>query len=234
MSNASSQIMQLAAAGSDMMASSTQQMGRIDDIVRAAVSKVAGLDAQSQEISQLVGVIKAISEQTNLLALNASIEAARAGEHGKGFAVVANEVGKLAEQVGASVTDITRIVESIQGETSIVAESLQEGYKEVAQGSNQIHETGKTFTEIQAALEQMSSRIGTISDNLLEITKDSEQMSSSIEEIAAISEESAAGVEQTTATSQQSASSMEEIASGSNDLRDLAEKLDQLVNRFSI
>jgi len=233
-SNASDHIMKLAAAGSEMMTSSTKQMDRIDAIVRDAVSKVAGLDEQSQEISQLVGVIKAISEQTNLLALNASIEAARAGEHGKGFAVVANEVGKLAEQVGESVTNITQIVNTIQGETAIVASSLQDGYKEVAEGSNQIQSTGETFGEIRNALVDMANRIGVISKNLAHATEDSEKMNGSIQEIAAVSEESAAGVEQTSATAQQSASSMEEITENSIELANLSEQLNTLVNRFKI
>src|SRR5690606_30819113 len=104
-----------------------------DQIVQDAVRKVEGLDEQTQQISKLVSVIQDVAEQTNLLALNASIEAARAGEHGRGFAVVADEVRKLAEQVSASIADITGIVTNIQSESNTVSKSLQEGYKEVEQ-----------------------------------------------------------------------------------------------------
>nr|WP_139184427.1 methyl-accepting chemotaxis protein [Sediminibacillus albus] len=64
------------------------------------------------------------------------MEAARAGEHGKGFAVVADEVRKLAEQVSASVSEITGIVGKVQSESNGVAESLTKGYNQVEEEQN--------------------------------------------------------------------------------------------------
>ncbi|SDK00032.1 methyl-accepting chemotaxis protein [Sediminibacillus albus] len=220
--------------GSRLMDSSIEQMTKIDAIVQDAVKKVQGLDTQSQEISKLVSVIKDIAEQTNLLALNAAIEAARAGEHGKGFAVVADEVRKLAEQVGVSVTDITGIVGSIQTESGIVAESLQGGYKEVEQGTHQIKTTGETFKNINNSVSEMAFNVQTVSENLASIAANSQEMNASIEEIASISEEAAAGVEQTSASSQQTSSSMEEVADSSEELSKLAEELNGLVRQFKL
>ena len=232
--SASDHIVEMTAEGSGLMEQSTKQMDKIDAIVREAVAKVEGLDSQSQEISKLVSVIKAIAEQTNLLALNAAIEAARAGEQGKGFAVVADEVRKLAEQVAVSVTDITDIVAAIQQESQAVTFSLQDGYREVEQGTKQVRATGATFVGIDQALHEMSGHIGQISGNLEEITASSRQMNHSIEEIAAVSEESAAGVEETSATAQQSLSAMEEIANSSVSLADLSEQLNSLVKQFKL
>lgn len=118
--------------GSQLMDSSTSQMGKIDQIVQDSVYKVQNLNVQSQEISKLIVVVIEIGDQTNLLALNAAIEAARAGEHGKGFAVVADEVRKLAEQTATSVTEITGIVNNMQKEVQLFTGSLQGGYKEVS------------------------------------------------------------------------------------------------------
>ncbi|MFZ3577032.1 methyl-accepting chemotaxis protein [Virgibacillus sp. DJP39] len=230
----SNEVLNLTSEGTRLMESSTQQMTKIDQIVQDAVQKVQGLDSQSKEISKLVSVIKDIADQTNLLALNAAIEAARAGEHGKGFAVVANEVRKLAEQVSISVADITGIVSGIQNETSIVTNSLNQGYSEVEQGTNQIRTTGETFKGISTAVTDMVQNIKTISDNLSTIASNSQEMNKSIEEIAAISEESAAGVEQTSASSQQTSSSMEEVSDSSDQLAKLAEKLNGLVRQFKL
>lgn len=231
---ASHQVLEMTNEGTRAMEQSSEQMTMIDQIVQDAVEKVEGLDAHSKEISELVLVIQDIAEQTNLLALNAAIEAARAGEHGQGFAVVADEVRKLAEEVSMSVTDITDIVDRIQGESSTVTHSLRDGYHEVAEGTIQIQTTHETFQQISAAVEEMVNHINVVSRNLEDITSNTQEMGSSIEEIAAISEESAAGIEQTSAQSQQASSAMQEVAGSSRHLTKLAEELDGFVRRFKV
>ncbi|RUL51801.1 methyl-accepting chemotaxis protein [Lysinibacillus antri] len=228
------EVLMMTNSGSELMESSTNQMVTIDQIVRESVHKVNSLNTQAQEISKLVVVIKDIADQTNLLSLNAAIEAARAGEHGKGFAVVAEEVRKLAEQVGSSVTDITNIVANIQNEFNEVTSSLQIGYKEVEEGTNQIQLTQKTFVNISASVNGMVDNIHSIVSNLSTIASSSQEMNGFIQEIAAISEQSAAGVEQTTAASQQTNSSMEEIAGSADQLAKLAENLNGIVGRFKL
>lgn len=227
-------VLEMTTKGSQLMYSSTEQMTKIDHIVKDAVEKMQSLDNQSQEISKLVLVIKDVADQTNLLALNAAIEAARAGEHGKGFAVVADEVRKLAEQVGLSVNDITGIVTNIQSESSVVANSLKDGYSEVEQGTAQIETTSETFNEISSAVTEMVQSITAVSENLSEIAANSQEMNGSIEEIASVSEEAAAGVEQTAASAQQASGSMEEVAGSSEHLAKLAEQLNELVGKFKL
>ena len=82
---------------------------------------------QSNQIGQIVDVIKGIADQTNLLALNAAIEAARAGEQGRGFAVVAEEVRKLAEQSSTSAAQIATLIGNIQRETERAVGVMEKG-----------------------------------------------------------------------------------------------------------
>ncbi|WP_155592927.1 methyl-accepting chemotaxis protein [Lysinibacillus cavernae] len=230
----SAEVLELTNEGSQLMTSSNSQMVKIDSIVQNAVEKVKKLDAQAQEISKLVVVIKDIADQTNLLALNAAIEAARAGEHGKGFAVVADEVRKLAEQVAFSVNDITTIVTNIQQDFDVVTNSLEDGYQEVKEGTNQIKATSETFNTISYSINDVVESVKLISTNLSKVTEDGRKMNNSIQEIAAVAEESAAGVEQTTATTEQTSSSMEDMAGKSAQLSELALQLKTLIAQFKL
>ncbi|MDM5211200.1 methyl-accepting chemotaxis protein [Peribacillus sp. NJ4] len=233
-SQSSTEILSLSKEGTTLMRSSVQQMEIIDGIVKNAVEQVKGLDSQSQEISQLVLVIKDISNQTNLLALNAAIEAARAGEHGKGFAVVAAEVRKLAEEVTHSVGDITDIVSAIQTGSKTVVHSLEDGYTQVDEGTKQITLTGRTFETINHSVGNIGMKIQHITDELKYISTNSKKINQAIEDIAAVSEESAAGIEQVSASAQQSSSSMDEITNHASELASSAELLTEQVKKFKL
>lgn len=233
--NESSQnVLEMTKKGHELMNVSTEQMNKINSIMKFSVEKVKGLDEQTKQISSLVKVIREIADQTNLLALNAAIEAARAGEHGRGFAVVADEVRKLAEQVSHSVKDITEIVDSIQNESNSVAQGLLNGYSQVDEGAKQIKVTGQTFEDIYDAVTVMVERIQVISGNLETIASNTVEMNLSIDNIAAVSEQSAAGIEQTSASAQQTNSSMETISDHSELLSDLASRLNTMISRFKL
>ena len=230
----SHKVLDMTQAGSGLMNESTAQMTNLDQIVKESVQKVNDLQQQSHEISKLVYIIKDVADQTNLLALNAAIEAARAGEHGKGFSVVAEEVRKLAEQTANSVTEITNIVQAIQGGFQLVTKSLEGVFSGVAQGKTQLESTADTFNGISLSVTEMVQNISSISTNLYDMASTSNELNRAIKEIASAAEESSAGVEEISAATQQTSSSMEEVARSAINLGELAEELNALIKRFKL
>ena len=230
----SNQIVGQAKTGNDLMSQSNKQMSTINEVVQTAVSQMAHLNRQTDEISNLIDIINRIAKQTNLLALNASIEAARAGEQGRGFAVVADEVRELAEGVAQSVTEITSIVEEIQNNAGLVSNSLEAVSKDVEVGTGQIKETDQTLAEITASIEGLQHQNKQMANNLNDISKRSGEMTILIDEIASISEESAAGVEETSASVEEINSSMEEVSQQSEDLVQVTVGLEELINNVKL
>ncbi|WP_452444334.1 methyl-accepting chemotaxis protein [Oceanobacillus massiliensis] len=145
-------------------------MNRTLDNMQLSTTKVnddmSRLESMSTEIKEIVGMVKSIADQTNLLALNASIEAARAGEHGRGFAVVAEEVRKLAEQTGDSVTNVTNLVNQTNEQIFNSSSSLEKVQEFLTDVKEQMANTEVVFREINGTMEKTKTSNENIQDDL--------------------------------------------------------------------
>lgn len=232
--HSSNDILSLSTEGSQLMQASSNQIADLKSMMEDVVTKMSLLNMQATKISSFVSIIEEVANQTNLLALNASIEAARAGEHGKGFAIVAEEVRKLAEQVGQSVTEITAIVGAIQADSTNVSDSLQRGYTKVEAGVEQLSHTSATFNDIETAVANMTEAISLIITDLTQMNSESQEMNAALQEMTAINEETTASIEETTATIAESSASTQNVANAADELSTLSEQLNEIVKQYRI
>lgn len=188
--------------------------------VEKAADVIRALEADSENIGSVLDVIRDIAEQTNLLALNAAIEAARAGEHGRGFAVVADEVRTLASRTQSSTEEIQSMIENLQSGTANAVEVMEQGRSQAKNSVDQAQKAGE-------ALEYINTSIASIRDVNTQIATAAEQQS-------AVAGEIRHNVTTISEVAAQTASGARKVNSSSDEVSELAVKLEHVVAEFKV
>ena len=183
-----------------------QDAQRSSEVVADAVTAMGEIEASSDQISRIIGVIDEIAFQTNLLALNAGVEAARAGDAGRGFAVVASEVRALAQRSADAAKEIKTLISS--------------STQQVKNGVKLVGQTGEVLNDIVG-------RVSEIAELMNEISASAREQATTLGEVNS-------AVNQMDQTTQQNAAMVEESTAACHHLTTEAEKLMTLVSRFRV
>ena len=188
-----------------------------------------------EDIKSMSDTVASIAEQTNLLALNAAIEAARAGEQGKGFAVVAEEVRKLAEQSKEAVDGIQSTILKVQKAFKNMSDTGNEilvfMQKEVNPEFQNFKKVGDSYLRDSNFVNKMSEDIAAMSEELTATVDQVSQAVQGMSESSQKSSESAGLIKENIA---KTLKRMERISESADNQLQMAEKLNNLINKFKI
>ncbi len=204
--------------GQGVMNETVVELSKFANTFKNSADKIEGLGRKSDEIRNVVTLIREIAEQTNLLALNAAIEAARAGEQGRGFAVVADSVRQLAERTATATDDIGATVKGMQSEVKDSVEMMKRERETVGTVLVKVRDTQKSIQDIVTYVEKVADMVQRIAVATEEQSSTSDMVSHSMEDVAVIT--------------RQLSGSIREIKRASGDLSRLAAELNTMAGWF--
>lgn len=215
-----------------------QELQRMDretaEVTNQVIENVQCLEQKSISIVGFVDTINEIASSTNLLSLNASIEAARAGEAGRGFSVVAEEIRKLAVQSAEASTEIGRIIQGMQTETSTAVSNANQARTAVEGQEKALGETVEMFHEIQGRVSDMASYMEAIVGQMEKMDSMKTETLGNIQNISAAAQETESVSEEMEANAlhqMKVAAKMEEAATR---LDEEYKKMEKIIYKFKI
>jgi methyl-accepting chemotaxis protein len=206
----------------------------ISESVKKTKTSIEKFHNLSEEIGQIVDIIKAIASQTDLISLNAAIEAARAGEHGRGFAVVADEVKGLAEKSAESSDKIINMIKEIQTESKVLVAEMAANQSLVEDGVVSVQLVGESLSEIFESTQKVEKQVKEINNEIKSLSTNSNQIVTMMENISSISEETAASVEEIAQITQNQNDTLIDIGENSQKLSGMAKSLENNIRVFKI
>lgn len=199
--------------GAEVIDRTVNEMNTISAEISRLGKNVDELGAHSNQISNIVKVIREVADQTNLLALNAAIEAARAGEQGRGFAVVADEVRKLAERTTAATKDISTMIGSIQDSVAGAIESVHNAVRLVDSDVELTRQAGGAIEVITLDTTKVDDEISSIASALEEQNSAGQLIAQNVEQVAQMTEQN---------------------TNASNEASELARELERVVKQLEV
>ncbi|MFT7680750.1 MAG: methyl-accepting chemotaxis protein [Moritella dasanensis] len=209
-----------ATGGYEIVLQSSLSIESLASEIDSLAQRINRLHESSNNITNMVDVIKSVADQTNLLALNAAIEAARAGEQGRGFAVVADEVRTLAKRTQDSTAEIESYISALQSDVNAAFNVIEVSQSKATDAVSKSKDVAKTLQDITGAVNHIFAM--------------TEQIATAIEEQSVVTQDVAENIVNVKQKSIESATGANQIAMTAREQAQLATSLQDVARVFKI
>lgn len=152
--------------GTTVVDNTISDMKNIRESIQETSKRIKALGESSQEIGEIILLIRNIGAKIFVLAMNAELNAASAGEAGKIFTVVAEEVRALSNEAQQATKTIEGLVDSIQGQAKLAAATMENATQRVIQGDRTANTAGQALKTIGDTAEELKEMVEGITERI--------------------------------------------------------------------
>jgi len=196
--------------------------------------QVSRLPDKVEKIKVITNVMETIAQKTDLLSLNASIEATRAGESGKGFAIVADEIRNMAENSKQSSQTITKLVENILEDNSMLKEYLTKNQSDINEGRKIIKGIVQTFSETLFGVREIFEETKGMGEVTARQAEELRSFTENFKELSGFAHKNYESTQKTTIASKNQKAEVIRITSAITLLDKLSKKMIQTQQQFKL
>ncbi|MEI6046949.1 MAG: methyl-accepting chemotaxis protein [Chloroflexota bacterium] len=200
--------------GEEAVSSSIHAIEDVRNGITSLAERLMILTERSKQIGSIIALIKEIADETHLLALNAAIESAGAGENGRRFGVVASEVKSLADRSLEATSEVTQVIQELQGAVAAAVLSSEETRKKTFGAVERSYQAGQVISELDMVVDETTAsssqivgaiqQVATLAEEIRLATQQQDsairQIISTIESLGVVSQETAGAVTQVAET----------------------------------
>jgi len=216
----SNQTREVVQTGFDTVRGSLEKMEEIKVSNAETINGIKSLGEKIESIWEIVNIINGIADQTKIIAFNAELEASAAGEAGKNFQIVATEIRRLADSTMASTNEIKSKINEIQHSSDNLIIASEEGTEHIREG-------GELSGELRRIFEDVLSSAEISAESAEQIATSINQQVSAFEQILETLKQISEGIDNFVVSTKSTASS-------STRLKEMAESLNEIVDRYQV
>lgn len=206
----------------------------VEKLVREISQQTSQTNESVQKIKEATDIIASIADETSLLSLNASIEAARAGENGRGFAVVAEQIQKLAQQSEESSKKIEEIIHQLIEDSDLTVRTMEQVMATVFTQTEHMQQTSQMTQEVRERLGVSMNSMAVIEESVAYLNTARQEIVRTVQELSDIASQNAATTQEVCATVNTVTESFGSVEGSTEDLRSIADGLEDSMGHFSV